>query len=211
MRREDQFIEEVLERVPHGPPREQIERDLRTHIAERVDAGMSVEDAIRQFGDPEVLAESYLSAIPLQSASFMARVGARMIDLPPIVVGAGLMLYVGWTLFGTGDISAFSQLMSPEKPPVFMAICVVSIALCGPGYYVVAEYLTDQTFGKHAMGLRVVRESGARIGLGQSFVRQIPLIGNFLIIDALFALFTDKKQRTFEMLSKTRVVRVEAA
>src|SRR5207247_10897867 len=90
-----------------------------------------------------------------------------------------------------------------------IAACIVGFVIAGPGYFVAAEYLTDQTLGKKLVGVRVVRESGARIGLGQAFVRQIPLIGSFFLIDVLFALFTDKKQRAFELISKTRTVQVE--
>ena len=56
------------------------------------------------------------------------------------------------------------------------------------------------------MGLRTVRESGAKITIGQAVVRQIPLFFSFYLFDALFALFTKKKQRLFELISKTRVV-----
>ena len=55
-------------------------------------------------------------------------------------------------------------------------------------------------------GLRVVHESGRRISVGQALGRQLPLVLSVFFIDALFALFTDKSQRAFEMLSKTRVV-----
>ena len=73
-------------------------------------------------------------------------------------------------------------------------------------YTVTAEYLAGHTLGKRLMGIRVVRESGARIGLGQSFLRQLPFFGGFSIIDALFALFTERRQRAFELLTKTRAV-----
>ena len=52
-----------------------------------------------------------------------------------------------------------------------------------------------------------MRESGAPIGLGQAIVRLLPMTLQIFWIDVLFALFTDKRQRAFEMLSKTRVVR----
>ena len=38
-------------------------------------------------------------------------------------------------------------------------------------------------------------------------MRNLPWLLEFFWIDALFALFTDKRQRAFELLSKTRVVR----
>ena len=58
-----------------------------------------------------------------------------------------------------------------------------------------------------SQGIRVVSETGARISLGQAIVRQLPMFLQVYWIDAMFALFTDKSQRAFEMLSKTRVVR----
>ena len=67
--------------------------------------------------------------------------------------------------------------------------------------------MLGQTLGKCLMGIRAVRESGARISIGQSIVRQLPIFLEVFAIDALFALFTEKNQRAFELLSKTRVVR----
>ena len=56
-----------------------------------------------------------------------------------------------------------------------------------------------------------MRESGARISGGQSLVRQLPLVFSFFFLDVIFALFTDKHQRAFELISKTRVVRNDDA
>ena len=86
-------------------------------------------------------------------------------------------------------------------------VLVVLAATFGFGLYtIVAEHWLGFTLGKRALGLRVVRESGAPIGLGQSIVRQLPMFLQVFWIDVLFALFTDKSQRAFELLSKTRVV-----
>ena len=74
----DQFVDEVLSRIPHGPRRDRIEMDLRAHIAERLELGQSIEQAIHQFGDPAVLADSYLASTPLVSASFFSRVAAKL-------------------------------------------------------------------------------------------------------------------------------------
>ena len=63
---------------------------------------------------------------------------------------------------------------------------------------------------KHLLKLRVVRESGGGISFGQSVVRQLPVFVQVGWIDVLFALFTERKQRAFELLSKTRVVRAAA-
>ena len=89
----------------------------------------------------------------------------------------------------------------------FGVLAVVLAASFGFGLYtIVAEHWLGFTLGKRALGLRVVRESGAPIGLGQSIVRQLPMFLQVYWIDVLFALFTDKNQRAFELLSKTRVV-----
>ena len=63
------------------------------------------------------------------------------------------------------------------------------------------------TPGKRLLGLLVVGESGARISFGQSVLRQFPFFIEIWAIDVLFALFTEQKQRAFELVSKTRVVR----
>jgi uncharacterized RDD family membrane protein YckC len=78
-------------------------------------------------------------------------------------------------------------------------------------YTVVAEWRFGQTVGKYLFDLQVVRESGGRISFGQSFVRQLPLFLQVGWIDAMFLLFTDRRQRAFELLSKTRVVAAERA
>jgi uncharacterized RDD family membrane protein YckC len=97
--------------------------------------------------------------------------------------------------------------MWPDRvAPFFVLACVFWASLLVVIYPVVAEAWFGKTVGKHLMGLRVVRESGARIGLGQSFVRQLPVLLQVIWVDALFALFTDRRQRAFELLSKTRVV-----
>ena len=76
-------------------------------------------------------------------------------------------------------------------------------------YTIVAEWKSGQTFGKRRYGLFVVQESGAPITLGQSVVRQLSLVFQIFWIDALFTLFTERRQRAFELLSKTRVVRAD--
>src|SRR6185503_14102916 len=75
-------------------------------------------------------------------------------------------------------------------------------------YPILSEHRVGRTIGKNLFGLRVVTEKGTRIGLGQAIVRQLPVFLQVFTIDALFALFTDRRQRAFEMLSKTRVVDV---
>jgi len=189
------YIDRVIAQLPLEPTlRTQVEMELRSHIAERVDHGQTVDDALRQLGDPVVLAESYLAAIPLIPAPFWSRAAARLID------------FFGVLSLAVPIVVVVILTVRPELA-FFIALAVVlTVLILGGIYPVIAEYRYGKTVGKHLMGLRVVRESGARIGFGQAVVRQLPMLTQVWWIDMLFALFTDKHQRAFEVLSKTRVV-----
>jgi uncharacterized RDD family membrane protein YckC len=193
----DTYINTVLDMMPLTmPSRVQIATELRGHIAERLAQGLSLDEVLRQLGDPSALADSYLSAEPLVSAPFMARARAKLIDL----------------LFAFGVVLPLAFLISLLLPSELRPVAMLAEVLIGGSilfgiYTIVAERRYGQTVGKRLLGLRVVRESGARISIGQAFVRQLPAMLQVYWIDILFALFTDKSQRAFEMLSKTRVVR----
>ena len=193
----DAYIQSVVECVPPRMGlRDQIAMELRSHIAERLEHGQPLDDVLRQFGDPRVLAESYLAAIPLQSVGFLRRALAKLIDFLVIVAFVGGMAAFLW-MVGPPELAWF-------LPP----LCIISCLLGLFGYTIAAEHYAGQTVGKRVMGIHVVRESGARISLGQSAIRQLPLLGQIFFIDVLFVLFTDKKQRAFELITKTRAVAV---
>lgn len=192
----DDYVAQVLDRLPPGSEiRSQVEMEVRSHIAERLEHGEPVEAALKQLGDPVTLAESYLAAVPLVPVPFWTRVWAKLIDF---AITFAVLAPLVWVMM-TSDFSGFGSAL-------LFVICGLTLGAALPGYPLVAEYRFGQTVGKHLFGLRVVRESGARISLGQSFVRQLPMVFEVFWIDALFALFTDRHQRAFELLSKTRVV-----
>jgi uncharacterized RDD family membrane protein YckC len=188
---EQAYIDRVIAQLPREATlRAQVALELQSHIAERVEHGHSVEEALRQLGDPIVLAESYLAAVPLIAASFGRRAAAKLLDfLAYVALCAPVVLIVFY------------------RYEFVIAVFVGAfLAAIGVLYPLLAEYRYGKTLGKHWLGLRVVRESGARISFGQSVVRQLPLALEIFWIDVLFALFTEKNQRAFEILSKTRVV-----
>jgi uncharacterized RDD family membrane protein YckC len=194
----EQYINQVLDRLPRGTPeRAQIARELHSNIDERLARGQSLADILRQLGDPAVLADSYLASVPLVSASFMRRVAAKLIDFVSFLVVV-LVPFV---------VLIRSMWMPGEMVPFAILFCILLASLTFGAYTVVAESWYGKTLGKYLMGIRAVRESGARISIGQAFVRQLPVFLEVFAIDALFALFTEKSQRAFELLSKTRVVR----
>jgi uncharacterized RDD family membrane protein YckC len=207
---QEQFISAVLSNILPGPQRVQIEMDLRAHIIERVEHGQSVEEAIRQFGDPLELAESYLASVPLVSADFVERVVAKLVDLILAAGSSCLLLYLAWLALGPDGTPFLSGAATVWRSATF-TLCIIVVVFLWPAYFVLAEQYTGETLGKHLLGIRVVRESGARISLGQSLVRQIPLAASIIFVDALFALFTEKNQRAFELISKTRVVEAGSA
>ena len=196
----DDYVNRVLDHLPRGTPmRAQIAMELRGTIAERLESGQPLADVLRQLGDPTALAESYLSAVPLVSASFLQRGVAKLIDVAVVVLT--ILVFVGLPTFWLAQHQEWPFLLG------FGMFLVILAATFGFGLYtIVAEHWLGFTLGKRALGLRVVRESGAPIGLGQSIIRQLPMFLQVYWIDVLFALFTDKNQRAFELLSKTRVV-----
>jgi len=191
----DRYIQSVVDFVPPGLSlRDQIAMELRSHIAERVQEGRPLDDVLQQLGDPLLLAESYLAAVPLQAATVGRRLAAKAID--------ALLVF---SVAGAIGAAAFNLLPDPARyfAPTFALFGgVVAFSV----YTVTAESRAGRTFGKQLMGIYVVRESGARIGLGQAFLRQLPFLGGFFFIDALFALFNERRQRAFELLTKTRAV-----
>ena len=118
-----------------------------------------------------------------------------------VLTGAGFVIFapLAWRLWYSEHemILAFMPL-----------IVIVTVSLLFMVYTVLAEWQWGQTIGKYLLGVRAVRESGARISIGQAVVRHLPVILQVFWIDVLFALFTEKSQRAFELLSKTRVVLV---
>jgi uncharacterized RDD family membrane protein YckC len=194
----DAYLEQLLAHLPRTTPRrQQIALELRGHIEERLAAGQPLDAVLRQLGDPAVLAESYLAGVSLVPADFGPRVLAKVVDALAFVALVAVILALAWLV--------------PGKVAPFILICI-AVIVGGFGlliYTVVAEWRSGQTFGKRRYSLFVVQESGAPITLGQSMVRQLSLVFQVFWIDALFALFTERRQRAFELLSKTRVIRAD--
>jgi uncharacterized RDD family membrane protein YckC len=195
----DDYVNDVLNRMPAGTPRrEQIGTELRGHIAERLAHGRALDDILRDLGDPGALADSYLAEVPLTLPPHGRRILAKLVDVMLIVFLFAAIVVPAATLTAFNIGEEF----------VWLALCLslVTSAILASLYTVVLEWRYGHTVGKYLTGLRVVRESGARISFGQSVVRQLPLFLQVGWIDAMFALFTDRRQRAFELLSKTRCV-----
>jgi uncharacterized RDD family membrane protein YckC len=180
------------------PEREQIVADVRAHIEEDMQRGEALDAVLTRLGDPANLAASYLSEIPLVSASFWRRAVAMAIDVAiPGVIAVSLAVL--------GQVS-------PDTLPLVPAIIALLAVMAGfVAYILVGDSRFGQTLGKHWLNLLVVRESGARISVGQAIVRLLPCVLHIWWIDVIFGLFTERRQRAFELLSKTRVVTIDPA
>ncbi|MBA3269403.1 MAG: RDD family protein, partial [Acidobacteria bacterium] len=156
------YIDRVLSQLPRTTPRrEQIATELRGHIAERTAAGQNEADILGQLGDPVALAESYLSAVPLARVSFGRRAVAKFLD---VVLVLAVAIPVGWMAW---------KWMPEQLAPFALVTAIVLGSWTFAIYVIVAEATLGQTVGKRAVAIRVVRESGARISIGQSIVRQL--------------------------------------
>ena len=191
----DDYIRNVVDAMPAATPRRaQIATELRGHIAERLESGQPLETVLHGLGAPAQLAASYLSEVPLMSARFGARAAAKLVDACLPLAMTIPMAVAGWLVWGNAFL------------PFAVLITFGSTALIFWIYTIVAEWQSGQTLGKRLFRMIVVREDGARMSGGQAVVRQLPVLFQFFWIDVLFALFTERRQRAFELLSKTRVV-----
>lgn len=191
----DSYIARVLAALPpNGALGEQIAVELRSTIAARLADGQSIEQALRQLGDPVTLAESYLAAVPQVPAPIFVRLLARLVDF---AVATVVIAPVAVGVWYWGDV---------QYVPLWLFVYLIGSSTLIAIYPMVAEARYSRTLGKHLFGLRVVRESGTRISAGQAIVRNLPIFLQVFWLDALFALFTDRRQRAFEMLAKTVVV-----
>jgi uncharacterized RDD family membrane protein YckC len=194
----DQYVQAVLSHMPASTPRrEQIGTELRSHIVERLEHGVPLDEVLRQLGDPAALADSYLAEVPLTLPPHGRRIVAKVVDT--------LVILFGMALIALASVGS-AALVDEDLIWLGMVEAIILGGILGSMYTVVAEWHYGQTIGKYLCDLRVVRESGGRISFGQSIVRQLALFLQVGWIDAMFVLFTDRRQRAFELLSKTRVV-----
>lgn len=132
-------------------------------------------------------------------AGLMSRFLAWLID-------AVVAVMIAWVLLVALSMSMLAF------PGFASAMGFVVWFLIDWGYMILLESLwSGQTIGKRAMGLRVIQESGVRVGFYQSLLRnlarpvdRLPL---FYLVGGVAALFSESQQRLGDMLAGTVVVR----
>jgi hypothetical protein len=74
-------------------------------------------------------------------------------------------------------------------------------------YFPIQEGRFGQTLGKRLLRLWVLKEDGLPIGYKEAFLRRLSYYFDILPVDALFIPFTAKRQRAFDVVAHTVVVR----
>lgn len=204
----ERYVQRVLERVPRPlPERDRIAVELRSHLEERTGAGVPAEEAVAGMAPPEEVAREYLAEIDFIDATLPQRVGAFLLDLGLGVVCllpvAGLVLFL---ILRIGDMRLMLEL--PLFPvAVFLSLLVAAVAALSVLYFPAMEAIYGQTLGKRWVGIYVTREDGSAAGWAPAIIRRLPFLLEIFWIDALFALFTGRRQRAFDLVARTVVVR----
>lgn len=200
----DRYIDDVLRHVfATSEDRSRLEADLRSHFAEAEAEGRTPREITEGLGTPEEVAAAFNADREFRYAGFWQRLFAFFGDM-------GLLTLLVIPILGVGLFLGIVGEEPGEMPILWIVFCVfMMIALAGVFifYFPLLEGHYGKTLGKHLMGIRVVRENGAAIGLGQAFVRRLSLYFEMLWIDSLFIPFTEKKQRALDIVAKTVVAR----
>jgi len=202
MKPADRYIDDVMRNVfASVEDRERLEADLRSHFSDAEAEGRSPRGIIEGLGSPEEVAAAFNAERELRYAGFWQRLVAFVGD-------AGLLMCVVLPVLTLGFLAG----VVGEEPKSVSIVWLIPfgllfLALLGLGifYFPLLEAHFGKTLGKHLMRIRVVREDGSPIGLGQAFVRRLSFYFDFLWVDALFVPFTDKKQRALDIIAKTVV------
>lgn len=204
MKPADRYIEEVLGNVfAATEDRARLEADLRSHFSEGEAEGRAARQVIEGLGTPEEVAAAFNAEREIQYASFWQRLVAFFGD-------AGLLMFLVLPVVGLGLMAG----VVGEEPGDVAVIWLIPLGLLflaalglSVFYFPLLEAHYGKTLGKHLMRIRVVRENGSPIGLGQAFVRRLSFYFDMLWVDALFIFFTDKNQRALDIVAKTVTAR----
>lgn len=206
----EQYVQEVLREI-HAPQafRLRIETDLRAHLQEATAMGEAPAVVLDRMGSPRAVAAEFMAQVSLQHAGFGRRLLAFAVDL--------LIIMTGCTVLAIAAI-IFSNQITPRNPTppeiILGAVLITAIISCLLGimalivaYFPILEGRFGSTPGKRLLGLYVLAENGLPIGYKEAFLRRLSFYFNILPIDALFIFFTAKRQRAFDIVARTIVIR----
>ncbi len=150
-----------------------------------------------------ILDSTQMEMQPVVYAGFWIRFGAAFID--------GLIMYIIQMVITLGFFG--SLMMQPENFQAglgsLLTYYFIVIALNLVYFGVMESSSYQATFGKRALGLKVVTLNNERLSLGNAIGRYLAKIPSALIlgIGYLMAGWTEKKQALHDMIAGTLVVK----
>jgi uncharacterized RDD family membrane protein YckC len=223
MSRIDRYLEEVTKNIYASPAeKESFVSDLRSHIDEAIENGEMDLTVLKRMGTPYDIAEEFMSNVKLENAGFFERLIAFAVDTSlyySLVIPVMLIVVLGfdagfqdftyslmYDLFRGVGINAEPVNITPMNI-FFIVTFYISMIGAHILYFPLLESYFGKTLGKYLMGLRVINEKGGDVTLGAAFVRRLSYYLEILTIDSIFILFSKNKQRAFDMVAKTLVIR----
>lgn len=191
--------------------------ELEEHLVGAAQAG-ELAAAMKRLGSPRNAARDLSTGYATRPAPLPRRLLAAAID----VVISAVLIATGLAT-GTWATAQPRDALFPEDLSVdygserwyMTSIGGVGVTLIvlGALWWIVVvpllEWRTGRTVGKAALGLRVIDEDGTAPSFGQVVVRRLTLIfsGPLQLFDWVFVLFNERRQRAFEIVAKTVVIR----
>ena len=203
---EERYVGNVMRRIwASQDRRERLKNDLQAHFAQAAQSGETPASVALRLGDPADVADEFMEGEELHFAGFWERLFAFVADVG-VISSLWLPLMLACAIF-VPWVEAAEQTWS--EVPLLIALVMLVVLLVGLGilYFPLFEKRFGKTPGKHIMRLRVRDKSGAEIRWGQAFLRRLSLYFEFLPLDALFVPFTKRKQRAFDIVADTLVLR----
>jgi uncharacterized RDD family membrane protein YckC len=205
----NKYIEDVLGDIqaPEGE-KGRIEADLRGHFQAAEEAGEALDETVARLGSPSEVAAAYMAQMTLEYVGFWPRLVAFLIDMAVIMLVGGSLAFLGVWL--ANRIPQHPEGLSYLVGAVLITL-VAGCALAVVGiivlYFPILEGRFGQTLGKKLLRLRVLKEDGSPVGYKETFLRRISYYFEILPVDALFIPFNAKKQRAFDIIARTVVVK----
>ncbi len=150
--------------------------------------------------------------ITYELATWGVRAVAFLIDLA-VFVGIAVVLAFGIVVVEGADTDEARELARQLSWTIMLPLWL----LYAPLLMIRGEERNGQTLGKQAMKIRVVRENGAPVTLGNAILRETlgrQLIaaftyGFYFVVDSVWPLWDRSRQCLHDKVAQTRVVRLE--
>lgn len=208
----EQYVQKVMGMI-YAPEKDRarIEADLESHLQDGMAGGEDMAVLVKRMGDPREVAAEFMSEVPLVYGGFFRRMAAFLVDMIIIVFFGALAAVLSISLADVVPQHPSGLLENVLGGIIILFVligansCIAIIMV----YFPLLEGRFGQTLGKRLFGLIVRSEDGLPAGYGKAILRRISFYFQLLPIDALFIPFNPKRQRGFDIVARTIVVRAK--